>query len=624
MHPALHIDAIKTLPPSFRRLVAAACNKNCSVDDVNRLRVCLATQNLPRRHQIAFLPAFFVHLDLERLPSPETNEISGSSMDDILRAVLSINSVTHLEIPSGAGVFLWPRVWAWNQCIGTNWDRLDNPPERFRFGATIVRFATQFNLDDNTWHLISETPGFRAFVAETWKHAHEAGSVKDFEDVGAFIPEIGAKDPAHLSEFIDGAGGTVDDLASLLVAYTNSLANHTSASERMTHDTARLFNFLSAADNYRGNDADLHATPLSLLCQAFLRDGGLDALLSVLEMLVQCKVTYGPGLTFGTSFLTRVLVSVAGHVWLEAKLPRILQFLVTSATQAGSSDSFYQQAQWIVTWAIPMALVYWGTVAEMQFALKQVESAVSVEAFQSCLLFKDWEALVEIAEKRIAVLADQDFEEPRKCCDNLACNLISSKESFKRCARCKAFYYCSASCQKNDWQAGGHRAACRSYKSMTLNEDRSHLTVRDRDYLRALMHRDYTSNTETIYADQVKLMAAKPTSQALTVFDYSLVPMQITVHSATDSPLGSELMRGSEYSDLVARAVTSGGTLQLHLVKIFQAMQVRQWVALLRCADSSLYDGLKSLTVADLYEKDGDITERFALVLDEALKTVHS
>jgi len=49
-------------------------------------------------------------------------------------------------------------------------------------------------------------------------------------------------------------------------------------------------------------------------------------------------------------------------------------------------------------------------------------------------------------------------------CYNAGCGVLGQLKDFKRCPQCKTARYCGDACQKQDWNAGGHKAACGTFK----------------------------------------------------------------------------------------------------------------------------------------------------------------
>ena len=48
-------------------------------------------------------------------------------------------------------------------------------------------------------------------------------------------------------------------------------------------------------------------------------------------------------------------------------------------------------------------------------------------------------------------------------CHNDGCEVVGLLKEFKVCPQCKTARYCSAVCQKQDWNAGGHKDTCGTF-----------------------------------------------------------------------------------------------------------------------------------------------------------------
>jgi hypothetical protein len=49
-------------------------------------------------------------------------------------------------------------------------------------------------------------------------------------------------------------------------------------------------------------------------------------------------------------------------------------------------------------------------------------------------------------------------------CYNVGCEVVGQLKDFEVCPQCKAHRYCGAACQKQDWNAGGHKDKCGLFK----------------------------------------------------------------------------------------------------------------------------------------------------------------
>jgi hypothetical protein len=110
-----------------------------------------------------------------------------------------------------------------------------------------------------------------------------------------------------------------------------------------------------------------------------------------------------------------------------------------------------------------------------------------------------------------------------------------------------------------DWKHGGHRLNCGSYTTLSLGEfslstglniltydtlpstaesSSGALGFHERQFLRALVQTDYDEDRYAICEQQVAVLANDPNGGPLiTLFDYTYTPVQITIHSVTDSSI---------------------------------------------------------------------------------------
>ena len=54
--------------------------------------------------------------------------------------------------------------------------------------------------------------------------------------------------------------------------------------------------------------------------------------------------------------------------------------------------------------------------------------------------------------------------EGSKYCRNDGCEVVGQLKDFKVCPQCKTARYCGDVCQKQDWNAGGHKATCGTFR----------------------------------------------------------------------------------------------------------------------------------------------------------------
>ncbi|KAJ6483287.1 hypothetical protein C8R45DRAFT_931900 [Mycena sanguinolenta] len=161
-----------------------------------------------------------------------------------------------------------------------------------------------------------------------------------------------------------------------------------------------------------------------------------------------------------------------------------------------------------------------------------------------------------------------------RACDQ--CARICPKQELKCCTGCLTSNYCSKACQANDWQYNGHRQTCADL--LLRRAQCSHISTKNRSFLRALVHHEYTTRRNEIAQTHRQLAKVYPGEVLCTTFDFTtgLCKMQVW-------PL-EYLRSGFEFD--VERAMKSDGQIELRLLKVRDGHQfrMRPFPLHLRCA----------------------------------------
>ncbi|KAJ7134088.1 hypothetical protein C8R43DRAFT_640269 [Mycena crocata] len=210
-----------------------------------------------------------------------------------------------------------------------------------------------------------------------------------------------------------------------------------------------------------------------------------------------------------------------------------------------------------------------------------------------------------------------------KACDNSECGAILDKSQFRRCSKCKSSYYCSHECQDSDWQHGRHRLICNAMKILSLTDGTrlcSSNSIRERSFMRAILHNDYHESIRGIYEGQVKFMAAHPDSGPFfTLFDYTVIPMRSSIESVAAWPLTTALDGvGPEWKDMVERSARSGGRIQLHVMRVPSPPKPRFWLVPLRSTSGRMQEQFRQLAASLPPEStDLNLTHGVAAILED-------
>ncbi|KAJ7219940.1 hypothetical protein GGX14DRAFT_389359 [Mycena pura] len=114
-------------------------------------------------------------------------------------------------------------------------------------------------------------------------------------------------------------------------------------------------------------------------------------------------------------------------------------------------------------------------------------------------------------------------EELRMCADSECC-AIGAKDTFKRCTGCLSRYYCSQTCQANDWTKR-HRALCFILLAERTDEqtdtNASGNPPRERNFMRKLLDFDFNRLREHVWERQRSFMREKPGELFVTNYDFT-------------------------------------------------------------------------------------------------------
>ncbi|KAJ7624253.1 hypothetical protein DFH06DRAFT_1445914 [Mycena polygramma] len=553
MHPALRLENLNRLLPSMRRAARSACSATRSIDDIRPIQTYIATAT--EAQTLLMLPVFYTNLDPSDVPDQDRYDTENPPADAesrIGRALMSLISL--YTLPS----FLSKSALISGHVSGP--------------GYKFLMFAGTFANHEETFSLIRSTPGVWFFVAKAWPCVPKLVDPKKrevgFSDLRSFITGDNVLEPANLAELIDGAGGTLGHLAHLTALY------------------------LEAMIPVEGST--IHYMYVLYVCAILDFAGHMEPAFRTRP------ATFGAPLgAFGAALTTRNIVQT---------LTRILCIL----EKADSDMPLFSMTEHAVKksfWILGTILV--ATPGKIQWLSDALEVKL-LPAFKKSRIYDRWTQFSDLAEERISVLDAYDDRETRsmKACDNLACGEIRLKSAFQKCSGCLSLYYCSEPCQAMDWVKGGHRRACKTYGPLSLpSGDDLELTVRDRSFLRALVHHEYRKpqSKVDIFCQTVTGMATHPGEGTLVLYDFTQGSVKINLE-----PLNSDgttkALGGPEWTDIVSRAERSGWRMRLDVLVFSGPNGTQYYVVPLRTNNSTVHDRLQAL--ADPLPRDRETWDR--------------
>jgi hypothetical protein len=387
-----------------------------------------------------FIPAFYANLNTSDISDLRRQLDTNFSVVQIRisKTILALNGVSDLEehLVSRARGEVWSSAWTWIQFLeecekhrpgGTG-------ASRSELHLTYLSIITSLSQDAEVLSTIKSTPGVRVFFTKGWVAAvDDAHTSKDlFRRLCDFlIRDINAKDPRNFQELIEGSGGTVNDLALLIVKHIRRVVpekNHALADE----------------DGF-----DLLAVFILLEAGGCLFDGPLhDAL--VANGLVKCVTTAlcavcGSAILITEQLIPLCLAVLVSHIstfpgfpWLKEALDGgLLRAILLCASRR--MPITFVPLNYLISEVVPASLVYHSVLSRLRTALDDAKDLADTPEFRASPYVREWTNFAELATERLAIMERYDCGElgRQRACDHVeACAVSSGPILRSLCAFC--------------------------------------------------------------------------------------------------------------------------------------------------------------------------------------------
>jgi hypothetical protein len=387
-----------------------------SLEDLSTLSDSIP--NVPTSQALLFLPALYENLDPDRIP--HIDEVH-TNMADFVRGLAVIKGLhnSQLFIPGDALADLWPRYWAWTQFvhvwIGTS--QATDTLNEHDFCRNVVSFLACLLPHQEIVTRVAVTPGVRELLSRAWSLLirSQDSSVRDtgFNRLTTCIMSIQASQPNGMEEYVDGAGGTMDNLAQLVSQTMAELVR----GPRLSAEKAKILrNILSFITN---GFRDL-GTPGSLnpLCRALHARGFAGLLAKSIDSLGgSTGRVESHALGNALRLLSLFCYAPGGHSSIAQALEaNFLHALLACGNQPPASLA-QQHLNAFLKAILPVSLMYYPVVRAMEHALLAIrESAGTFPLAKTDL----WKSFVTLARERLEILHSMDSDTVQlAACDNL-------------------------------------------------------------------------------------------------------------------------------------------------------------------------------------------------------------
>ncbi|KAJ6474329.1 hypothetical protein C8R45DRAFT_1011330 [Mycena sanguinolenta] len=611
-HPALGVENLSRLPPYLQEVATAAISG--STKDLSRLYDLVRDPRAPIFQLDLLLPVFYTLLDPGTIPEPchldpdsSDSTRQSSVIGLVARAAASLDALRTLgELPPGVGADLWSRVWRWMLFMHTYREAIPHAPSETRICLNLFHLMNQLLLESEIVELIKTNPRVQFVVARGWMLLFDVNDLSTRIDgcnsLCRFFKAARYAQSVALEEFIEGAGGTLSHLASLIVKH---ITFFTLNSQTVTSSTplmlAGVLDFLWVAEYYDQEYKNDHSDPTwdpyrkGPLCMALVSKGIVGALtiaISALNNITNTKAVIEQCF----QELTSKLRVPPGHRRMREAVKAGLLPAIVSCAQMHPYMSF--GPSYILMDFLPQSTFYPSTLRELESALPQVDDRTATEIFG-----ESWIFFIGLARERLQLLDSFDSGAlgSLRACDNMTtCGDILPKHNFMRCSACQRVYYCSKECQLADWREA-HRELCTVLRNFSLQPryfgPPALLTTREKAFLRAILHHDYEANKQHVRIRQAEFIRRNPGHDYWTIFDYTAADhwygkphragrVRIQVSNTDTMP--------PQWRPYLSQATRQPARrMELHLMSIDEEMP--QMLFPMRSSNSSVHDAIGEL-----------------------------
>ncbi|KAJ6536955.1 hypothetical protein B0H19DRAFT_1382770 [Mycena capillaripes] len=579
MHPALQLENLATLRPSLRRSASLMLTSNAA--NTRRIHgdrplICIT----PRENILPFLPVWYANLDCAHIPSPDTIDAAqaiGHAVDGVSGAAYSLQAITMLrDAPQDVYPELWSRAWPWIQFLHTYHEHLLALPVKQQLYATFTGVIVHFQISDNGLRLVASTPGIRAVMGAAWDVLIDGNDAEPMRKVSFFINYDLGSNFWSVGQYLEGSGGGIDHLASMIVKQLQHAA--VDARTPMTkpgglHFSAATTFILRLRKGFSGPSCNGVVVSIARAKEFSEQFDGAAIRHGIVPTLVAgiCSLALAPSAhRNGLELLTYALNIVAGYSTTAPGRLRIcgalqagiLRAVVLVASAGLHSDELYRQLDFILASMLPSYMVYRSILLQMPTFLADVKQLVKAETFNISPLFASgqrfaWPFLhastprlvsftrVAITWSVVKSLSRQSFA---------AVPLVSIYITVPNNARK------SIGVRDIETLAGG----------LPVSEDSQEMqcSLQDRAFLRALLHHDYLIHRQQVYTKRISAWAEDTSQLFYIVFNYMKGPVSIVLRPWESGILDHPQDWVTRHHNHGCRAAKSRRLLEVHLMAI--------------------------------------------------------
>ncbi|KAJ7050641.1 hypothetical protein C8F01DRAFT_1177703 [Mycena amicta] len=496
-HNLLRPQQLSKLSDSIRERAEIACAPDASVADIKEVARYLYKHASPA-DALHLLPFVYTILDPKYLPKKDEFRPPSAFVESVIWVLKALIDHQLLrpepgKFPEDASIHLLPRIWKWIQFFHARLqlsppeptgEKHDQPrklelPEKELCIMFLHLLLIPFTPSNQAVALLFSTPGFLRMLIRSWRFT--ADSKNPWTEATAcycmqrFLDDRRVTEPARLAEVLDGAGGSYEDLAKVLIVHFAARLPAVCVPGTVDNIAPRLFAVpLAFIDTLHAGAPDAYRRLVPRLI-----DLGLMRLVSMAIRLVadfkdrSQRANWIVEMMLQTFFPCFAFTGTTGKIIevIESGLPQSLVKFVSGPVGEKFHPYFEAYFRKIFLPSVKSASMTIVDAFKKDFGA--LEELVKAPAFIKSKVFPTWKEFENAYRARLQIQSGVDSGAigVLRMCENAQCGKIAPEAGFQRCSGCHSVYYCSAACQKVHWRKGGHKQQCKE-RAVLFSEGR--------------------------------------------------------------------------------------------------------------------------------------------------------
>nr|GAT49216.1 predicted protein [Mycena chlorophos] len=511
MHAILHVSNLKRLPAALKRLADNALESRSGANTARQL-IVLVRETV--RTDVALLPLLLpvarILLDRNAIEAllrdtQGGSVFSGAVLDGVGTALGALHFVSilvgqEIRLEPDAFQHLWELICAWAEFLPSIAGYFPPDTETEIFAAIIAgldsmrRYAHEHPECRNM--VVPPPAGLYTVLGKTWRHLlQKRGAHTALQQMSSYLflesdaaAHHGLDSDNFLSGLALGTGGSWRSLGRTFlqhVAYVIIEPSRPLDNESGVQALGVAVWLERIAEGTTPGQRELR--------EALLRSGIIR--ISVLACRVLCqehrRMSFETAETLRMDFANLILHYTWGPrhqiAVVEALQAGLLRVYLESSKTIAKQPMAVEKLQAILEVVLPNSLPFGSVLNALRTSLEDVKDINQAKNLPTAKFTAGWERFLAAARHHLKILEqyEQGTLTKYRACDNNSCSAVVEKYLLQRCAVCRSTFYCSKTCQKEDYRQGHHRADCALFQQRR-EELCAAMKPRDRAFLRAL------------------------------------------------------------------------------------------------------------------------------------------